>query len=366
MEKQVCLFANSDNYTYLCERNKNCAMIKSRYYFVLLFLFLSICAFAAPEEGTITGVNEQQQSTPVQITGMVTDPQGEPLIGVTIHMKGSEIRTVSDIDGKFSINSTTSLPVTLSFSYLGMKPKEVRVTSSQSLTVKMDEDVTVIKDVEIIGAYGTVQKRSDLVGSAYQVGSKQLENMPKGRLDTMLDGLIPGVKIDINSDSPDNSRPRFNVRVRGDGSLSASSEPLWVIDGVPMFTGGHTNQMPGQNYTISPMSFLNPDDIESITVLKDATATSIYGADGGNGVVLVTTKKGREGKVNVNMNVEYGVANIDRSTAPKVLNAAQFLELAKEAYENAGLDMNAFPFQDNELNQYSTTDTDWSKVFYDT
>ncbi|MBQ7442062.1 MAG: TonB-dependent receptor plug domain-containing protein, partial [Prevotella sp.] len=341
-------------------------MRKNHYYLVTLFLFLSICAFAAPEEGTITGVNEQQQSTPMPITGMVTDPQGEPLIGVTIHLKGSEIRTVSDIDGKFSINSTMSLPVTLSFTYLGMKPKEVRVTSSQSLTVKMDEDVTVIKDVEIIGAYGTVQKRSDLVGSAYQVGSKQLENMPKGRLDTMLDGLIPGVKIDINSDSPDNSRPRFNVRVRGDGSLSASSEPLWVIDGVPMFTGGHTNQMPGQNYTISPMSFLNPDDIESITVLKDATATSIYGADGGNGVVLVTTKKGREGKVNVNMNVEYGVANIDRSTAPKVLNAAQFLELAKEAYENAGLDMNAFPFQDNELNQYSTTDTDWSKVFYDT
>ena len=346
--------------------NKHRVMTRNRYCLVLLFLFINVCALTAHAEKKVKGVDEGQYFAPVQITGMVTDAQGNTLIGVTIHLKGSEVRTVSDIDGKFSLNANTNFPVTLVFSYLGMKTKEVKVTKSQPLTVQMDEDVTVIKDVEIIGAYGTVQKRSDLVGSAYQVGAKQLENMPKGRLDTMLDGLIPGVKIDINSDSPDNSRPRFNVRVRGDGSLSASSEPLWVIDGVPMFTGGHTNQMPGQNYTISPLSFLNPDDIESITVLKDATATSIYGADGGNGVVLVTTKKGREGKVNVNVNVEYGIANIDRSTAPKVLNAAQFMELAKEAYQNAGLDMNVFPYQDNELNLYSTTDTDWSKVFYDT
>ena len=309
--------------------NKHRVMTRNRYCLVLLFLFINVCALTAHAEKKVKGVDEGQYFAPVQITGMVTDAQGNTLIGVTIHLKGSEVRTVSDIDGKFSLSTNTNFPVTLVFSYLGMKTKEVKVTKSQPLTVQMDEDVTVIKDVEIIGAYGTVQKRSDLVGSAYQVGAKQLENMPKGRLDTMLDGLIPGVKIDINSDSPDNSRPRFNVRVRGDGSLSASSEPLWVIDGVPMFTGGHTNQMPGQNYTISPLSFLNPDDIESITVLKDATATSIYGADGGNGVVLVTTKKGREGKVNVNVNVEYGIANIDRSTAPKVLNAAQFMELIR-------------------------------------
>lgn len=302
----------------------------------------------------------------VVVRGIVVDTQGDPLIGVTVQQKDTKNMCLTDLDGRYTLSVSGSLPATLTFTYVGMKKLTQRVTTTAEQTVRMQEDSKIIKDVVIVGAYGTMQKRSDLVGSAYQVGSKELENLPKGRLDTMLDGLMPGVKIDINSDSPDNSRPRFNVRVRGEGSLSASSEPLWVIDGVPMFTGGTTNLMPGQNYTVSPLSFLNPDDIESITVLKDATATSIYGADGGNGVVLVTTKKGREGKTNVSVNVEYGIANIDRSTAPKVLNAQQFLELAREAYANAGLDPRAFPYQDNELNQYSTTDTDWLDVYYDT
>lgn len=319
----------------------------------LSLLILLLCAVSA-------------QAVDVLLSGFVVDGAGTPLIGVTVAQAKTKKMAVTDMDGRYAISVEGPLPVTLTFSYIGMKTQTVTVKSTSVPTVRMQDNAAAIKDVVIVGAYGTMQKRSDLVGSAYQVGSKELENLPKGRLDTMLDGLVPGVKIDINSDSPDNSRPRFNVRVRGDGSLSASSEPLWVVDGVPMFTGGTTNLMPGQSYTVSPLSFLNPDDIESITVLKDATATSIYGADGGNGVVLVTTKKGREGKTSVSVNLEYGIANIDRSTAPKVLNAEQFLELAHEAYANAGLDPKLFPFQDNELNQYSTTDTDWLDVYYDT
>lgn len=325
--------------------------VVSRY--ALLWLFAVLSVLPAWADGVV-------------VRGIVVDAQGDPLIGVTVQQKDTKNMCVTDLDGRYALTVNGSLPVTLTFSYVGMKKLTQRVASTAEQTVRMQDDAAIIKDVVIVGAYGTMQKRSDLVGSAYQVGSKELENLPKGRLDTMLDGLVPGVKIDINSDSPDNSRPRFNVRVRGEGSLSASSEPLWVVDGVPMFTGGTTNQMPGQNYTISPLSFLNPDDIESITVLKDATATSIYGADGGNGVVLVTTKKGREGKTSVSVNVEYGIANIDRSTAPKVLNAQQFMELARESYANAGLDPRAFPYQDNELNQFSTTDTDWLDIYYDT
>lgn len=325
--------------------------VVSRY--AMLWLFAVLSVLPAWADGVV-------------VRGIVVDAQGDPLIGVTVQQKDTKNMCVTDLDGRYTLTVKGSLPVTLTFSYVGMKKLTQRVASTVEQTVRMQDDAAIIKDVVIVGAYGTMQKRSDLVGSAYQVGSKELENLPKGRLDTMLDGLVPGVKIDINSDSPDNSRPRFNVRVRGEGSLSASSEPLWVVDGVPMFTGGTTNQMPGQNYTISPLSFLNPDDIESITVLKDATATSIYGADGGNGVVLVTTKKGREGKTSVSVNVEYGIANIDRSTAPKVLNAQQFMELARESYANAGLDPRAFPYQDNALNQFSTTDTDWLDVYYDT
>lgn len=325
--------------------------VVSRY--AMLWLFAVLSVLPAWADGVV-------------VRGIVVDAQGAPLIGVTVQQKDTKNMCVTDLDGRYTLTVKGSLPVTLTFSYVGMKKLTQRVASTVEQTVRMQDDAAIIKDVVIVGAYGTMQKRSDLVGSAYQVGSKELENLPKGRLDTMLDGLVPGVKIDINSDSPDNSRPRFNVRVRGEGSLSASSEPLWVVDGVPMFTGGTTNQMPGQNYTISPLSFLNPDDIESITVLKDATATSIYGEDGGNGVVLVTTKKGREGKTSVSVNVEYGIANIDRSTAPKVLNAQQFMELARESYANAGLDPRAFPYQDNALNQFSTTDTDWLDVYYDT
>ena len=352
-------------YNFVAETKKMSVCMKSIKTIILTgLLVLGTSAMATSVEAPVSGTASLAPA--VSVTGIVVDAQGEPLIGVTVQQKGGTAKTITNLEGQFTLR-VDKLPVTLVFSYIGMKTRTLTVTDGgKPVTVHLDDDATVIKDVEIVGAYGTMQKRSDLVGSAYQVGSKELENLPKGRLDTMLDGLVPGVKIDINSDSPDNSRPRFNVRVRGEGSLSASSEPLWVIDGVPMFTGGTTNLMPGQNYTVSPLSFLNPDDIESITVLKDATATSIYGADGGNGVILVTTKKGREGKTNVSLNVEYGIANIDRSTAPKVLNAQQFLELAHEAYANAGLDERVFPYQDNELNQYSTTDTDWLDVYYGT
>ena len=122
-------------------------MIRNRYCLVLLFLFVNVCALTTHAERRTTGVNEGQRLAPVQITGVVTDAQGDALIGVTILLKGSEIRTVSDIDGKFSLNSNTDYPVTLVFSYLGMKTKEVKVTNGQPLTVQMDEDVTVIKDV---------------------------------------------------------------------------------------------------------------------------------------------------------------------------------------------------------------------------
>ena len=206
----------------------------------------------------------------------------------------------------------------------------------------------------VIGAYGTAQKRSDLVGSAYQVNADQLKGLPQQRLDVMLDGLIPGVRIDPNTTDPGSPRTRYEVRVRGEASLNASNEPLWVVDGTPMYTGDRTNLMPGTSYTVSPLSFLNPEDIASVTVLKDATATSIYGADGANGVILVTTKKGRQGKMRITVNTQYGIAHIDESTAPKVLGAKEWLSLAREAYANSGKDMRTFPFQDNELNQYST------------
>lgn len=332
---------------------------------VQILLALSLCLPPPTVTVHIIAQTAVQSEQKFIVSGIVTDDAGGSLPGVTITEKSTGRKVITDADGHYLFTSSTRHPI-LTFSYVGMKSVTRTPAADGRLDVSLSEDGKTIEDVVVVGAYGTAQKRSDLVGSAYQVTSKDLEGLPQMRLDKILDGLIPGVKVDINSDSPDNSRPRYNVRVRGDASMSASNEPLWIVDGVQMYTGGTTNQMPGQSSSISPLSFINPDDIESITVLKDATATTIYGADGANGVILVTTKHGRKGKLNIRADVQYGIAKIDRSTAPKVLNAKQYMELAREAYANAGLNATQFPFQDNELNAFSTTDTDWLDVFYGT
>ena len=121
--------------------------------------------------------------------------------------------------------------------------------------------------------------------------------------------------VQPNADYAGTTRTRYETRIRGESSLSASSEPIWIVDGMRLYTGGTTNIMPGMSYTVSPLSFLNPDDIESITVLKDADQTALYGADGGNGVIIVTTKSGRRSSpLRANLNVSFGVAAPDYST----------------------------------------------------
>ena len=220
------------------------------------------------------------------VTGVVTDKGGEPLVGVFVYPKGSTKGVQSDLDGKYRIAAPAAgKSYTLCFQYLGMVTQEFVIKQQRKL------DVTLLPDNEldavmIVGAYGTKQRREDLVGSAFQVNADALKDKPKLRVDNALEGLIPGMTIENTSDSAGSPRDRLSIRVRGDASLSGGNEPLWVIDGVPLYTGGNTNQMPGMSYTVSPISFLDPDDIESITVLKDADQTTIYGANGSNGVIL--------------------------------------------------------------------------------
>lgn len=303
---------------------------------------------------------------PVTVQGVVTDQDGEPLIGATIRHSGGRIATITDAEGHYQLKVPPQTEgASLLFTYVGMKQQTVSIGQKRTIDVRMKADAHMIQDVVVEGAYGTTQKRSDQVGSAFQVTQKDLAVLPQDRLDKLLDGLVPGVQVALTSDSPGNVRQRYNIRVRGEASLSASNEPLWVVDGTPIYTGEHTNLIPGMSYTISPLSFLDPADIASITVLKDASATSLYGADGANGVILVTTRQGREGATRLDVNLRYGTATIDRSTAPKVLNGRQYMTLAREAWQNAGMDPRYFPFNDNELTQYSTVDTDWLDVFYD-
>ena len=299
-----------------------------------------------------------------KVTGTVTDENGEPLIGAYIMPKGSKNGVITDLDGHYSIAAPASgKSYVLVFQYLGMASKEVEVKGAQTLNVSLKSE-NDLEGAVIVGAYGTVQRREDLVGSAFQVNSELLANKPAARVDNLLEGLIPGMTIEANTDAAGSTRTRYETRVRGTGSLSGSSEPLWIIDGVPQYMGSSTGTMPGMSYTISPMAYINSDDIESITVLKDADQVSIYGANGANGVILVTTKSGSHNvPLRINASARYGIATIDRSTMFKVMNAAQYMEVAKEAWVNAGNTIENFPYQDNEYNSYSTTDTYWPDVY---
>jgi TonB-linked SusC/RagA family outer membrane protein len=300
----------------------------------------------------------------LELKGNVKNLLGESLIGVNVVQKGTTNGTVTDIEGDFSIRVPAN--ATIVFSYIGFEKQERVWDGKSNMQVTLQEDVAMLDDVVVIGAYGTVQKRTDMVGSAFQVNSDRIETLQVGRVDNLLEGIVPGLQVMPNSDDASSTKQRLNLRVRGEGSMSASNEPLWIVDGTRIFSGDRTNMVSGMSLSISPLTYLSADDIESITILKDATETSIYGADGANGVILVTTKSGSIGKTKVGLSLQTGVAQINQNAKFKVLNSADYLMLAKESYLNSGRSIDTFPFQDNDLNSYSTTDTDWSDVFYDT
>ncbi len=295
------------------------------------------------------------------VEGTVTDTEGEPVVGAYVFVKDGKDGTMTDIDGKYVIK--LSKPATIGFQFVGMANQEYYIDRSQTLNVKLKSDNS-LEEAVISAGYGLAQKRSDMTGSAFQVTREQLKTLPAARVDNMLEGMVPG--LDIQEGDYTAARSRYSIRVRGDASLNANSEPLWIVDGVPIYTGTQ-GSLNGVQYTVSPMSFLNPDDIESITVLKDAATTSIYGADGANGVILVTTRQSKgDGKLHITASMKYGISRVDRSTVMKLCNAEQWWTLAKAAWTNAGYDLAYFPYQDNEYNDYTHTDTDWYKVYLGT
>lgn len=321
----------------------------------LLVVFVSfLLCLAASAQGTR------------EVTGTVKDENGEALAGASVIVKGGSNKNyaLTDIDGKYKLSARLDASSVLVFSYLGMLDAEVVVGNKKQLDVVLKADRNALEEAVITAGYGLAQKRSDMTGSAYQVTSNELSTLPAARIDNMLNGLVPGMVVDESGDGA--ARSRFKIRIRGDASLSANCEPLWVVDGVPVYTGSNTsNTITGMSTNVSPLSFLNPDDIESITVLKDAATTSLYGADGANGVILVTTRQGKgDDKVRISADVLYGISYVAPETMTKYCNAEQWMSLAQEAWTNAGYLMENFPYRDNEHNSYSTTDTDWQKVYF--
>ncbi|MBN9299529.1 MAG: SusC/RagA family TonB-linked outer membrane protein [Filimonas sp.] len=276
-----------------------------------------------------------------------------PLEGVAVNVAGTHNSVLTDASGKYLITVNKESDI-LEFNYIGKEP--LRLTIAQASIVKLNDDSRMLDNVIITG-YGSTEKKENQVGSAYQISSEKLERKPVDRIDHMLDGLVPGLRWDVQSDNQTSARPRYQTRIRGDGSFNASGEPLWIIDGVPLYTGGSTNLIPGINTSVSPLSYINPNDIRSITVLKDATATSIYGANGSNGVILVTTKKGAVGANRTTYSARTGI-NIITNTKFQVLNGDEYRMLLNETYKNSGqTPPNYIPAKD-------IYNTDWYDVFF--
>jgi TonB-linked SusC/RagA family outer membrane protein len=224
------------------------------------------------------------------ITGKVTDEKGEPIIGASVIEKGSATNgTVTDMDGNFSLN--VSQGATLTVSYIGYLSQEVRIENQSVIQVILEEDTKLLDEIVVIG-YGSV-KKSNLTGAVSKIGNRQIENRPLARAEAALQGQLAGVVVQTVSGEPGTD---MQIRVRGAASVNANSDPLYVVDGVPMTT----------------LAGLNPSDIASIEVLKDAASSAIYGSRGSNGVVIVTTQKGSAGKVQVSFNATYGIQSIEK------------------------------------------------------
>jgi len=225
-------------------------------------------------ESRYTEKMAQQQKA---ISGTVTDNSGQPLPGVTVVIKGTTQGTVTDMDGNYSVSNIPE-NATLVFSFVGMRTQEIIVGDQTSINIILAQDVIGIEEVVAIG-YGTV-KKSDLTGAISVVNTEKLKELPVASIDQKIKGQIPGVRVQQITGIPGGGT---SVQIRGVGSLGAGNEPLYVIDGIPYSTGS--------NQRINPLIQINPNNIESVTVLKDASSTAIYGSRGANGVIIYYNKK---------------------------------------------------------------------------
>ena len=279
--------------------------------------------------------------------------EGEPLIGVTVKVKDSSGGTITDLDGKYSV-SVPNLDATLVFSFMGYVTEEIPIKGRGSVNVTMKENVTELGEVTIVG-YGVVAKR-DLTGAISSVTSKQIEQDASQSLEGLLQGKAAGVSIIANSGEPGGG---ITMRIRGQSSLNSGIEPLYIVDDVPIQV--ENTQMNHGGTALSPLANIDPSDIASIEVLKDAASASIYGSRAANGVVIITTKRGKSGKPVITFNASLAVSNIAKKKA--VLNGRQYSELILDEYENAGDPKPIWQVVDS-LNPTTSADNDWQSMVY--
>lgn len=277
-----------------------------------------------------------------RVGGTVIGVDKLPIPGATVMVKGTQTGTITDIDGKYAIQ----LPVgseTLVFSFVGLKTKEVSVGQLSTIDVMLEME-TVGLDEMVVVAYGT-QKKRDVIGSVASVKSEQLTRSNNSSFVQSLQGLATGVQVSSSSGVP--GAP-VDIKIRGISSISSGTDPLWIVDGMPIYSGGGLEKTQGST-SQSPMSMINPNDIESVEVLKDAAATAIYGSRGSNGVIIVTTKSGQKGKGTTTVDFKYGMADLVRSAEDVgFTNTVQWFDLVETARKNSngGIDN---PFRPNDI-----------------
>ena len=250
----------------------------------------------------------------ILVKGIVKDRTGETVIGASVLEKGTQKGTITGLDGDFSLEVSAS--GTLVISFVGYKSQEVPVKGQKQFSVVLDEDNEMLDEVVVVG-YGTMRKR-DLTGAVSSLGDKEMGRAPVSNVGQAIQGKISGVQI-IDAGKPGDN---VNIKIRGLGSIN-NCDPLVVIDGVPTDLG---------------LNALNTADIERLDVLKDASATAIYGSRGANGVVMVTTRRGVEGKSNLSVSANFAIQNA--TSTPQLLNAAQYAELSNEMMSNSGRNPN--------------------------
>lgn len=292
------------------------------------------------------------------ITGKVTDDADDPLVGASILAKGTSVGTVTDIDGTYTLNVPEGI-TTLVFSYTGFDPQEITIGASNVIDVSLTAGVT-IEGIVVVG-YGEQSERFQ-VQSVAQVGTEKLQNRPLIGPQEFLQGQAAGVQMVSNSGVLGSNA---TVRIRGAASINAGGDPLYVVDGVPLNDGSSAALSTGQGgASLNPLSDINPNDIESISVLKDAAAAAIYGSRGSNGVVLITTKKGKAGVNRINADFYTGWS--EPTFLLEMMNADEFRSFEK-AYNNrtfpeTGFDWPAAVQQTGRINSYNLNFTGGNDV----
>ena len=273
--------------------------------------------------------------SPAKVTGKVIDDLGEPMIGVSVQVKGTTSGAITDIDGNYSVNVEPG--ATLVFSYVGYIPQE-HVVKGGTLNVTLKEDTETLEEVVVIG-YG-VQKKSSVTGAISQVKAADMENRTITTAAQALQGKTAGVQLITSSGGPGETP---TIRVRGYSS-NVASDPLYVVDGV----------------RLSDISGIDPNDIESMEVLKDAASAAIYGAEAGNGVILITTKKGRPGQTKISYDFQFASQSIAR--VPELMNAQEYIAYMTEAAPGG---TSLIPVSSIEANWDGVTDTDWVDAIFE-